>query len=74
MIQSFDISDLLPWHGHVFQEFHYCVRHVFQSSEKSRKANDDPLFAVALTGIQLTLGTHVCHVCIFGCSCLHGLG
>lgn len=33
VVEDFDVSDLLPWHGHVFKELEDCMWHVLQSAK-----------------------------------------
>uniref|UniRef100_A0A914NFQ9 Uncharacterized protein n=1 Tax=Meloidogyne incognita TaxID=6306 RepID=A0A914NFQ9_MELIC len=33
MIQNLDVTYLLPWHWHVFNQFYNSMRHVFQRSK-----------------------------------------
>ena len=30
VVQNLDVTDLFPWHRHVFQQLHHSMRHVFQ--------------------------------------------
>lgn len=40
VVENLHISDLLPWHGHVFHQLQYCMRHILKGPGTTEEHHD----------------------------------
>ena len=41
VVEHLDITDLFPWHRHVFQQLHHSMRHILQCSKYNKIKKED---------------------------------